>query len=141
MPADVLVDTSVWVESTRRPDGETGKTFTALVSDDRAVLAAPVWTELRIGARTPKDIEKLQTYRAELSWIEPNTRTWERAGEMGARLKQSGVTVATIDVLLAQLAIDRGITLFSLDTDFSLIAKHEPVKLYGRPARPSQAGI
>ena len=133
MPADVLVDTSVWIEATRRPDGEIGKTFAALICGDRAALAAPVWMELRLGAKTEKDVEKLQKYREEIGWIEPETATWGRAGEMGARLRKSGVTVATIDILLAQLSIEHGVTLFSLDGDFGLIAAHEPLKLFGRP--------
>lgn len=130
MPANVLVDTSVWIEATRQAGGAIGRAVVALIADDRAVLAAPVWAELRIGAKTPKDLEKLQAYRAELTWIEPTTRTWDKAGEMGARLKQAGVTVSTMDILIAQLAIDHGITLFSLDADFGFIAKHEPVTLF-----------
>lgn len=130
MPADVLIDTSIWIEAARRPDGAIGRAFKSLIADDRAVLAAPVWTELRVGAKTPRDLEKLHAYRAVLSWIEPVTRTWDQTGELGGRMRQAGVTVAMIDILIAQLAIDHKLTLFTLDTDFTHIAHHAPVTLY-----------
>jgi predicted nucleic acid-binding protein len=63
-------------------------------------------------------------------------KIWDRAKALCWKLRDSGLTVPTNDVLLAALAIESGCRLYSVDHHFEEIAKRAPLTLY----KPSYGG-
>ncbi len=49
---------------------------------------------------------------------------WERVYSFGFSLRRRGLTVPTLDILIAFLAIDKGYTLLHHDHHFRMIAEH-----------------
>lgn len=96
----------------------------------RALLLAPVAEELLIGARPGRD----QKGVAELLRLTPIETPAEvdflLAGELGSRLRRAGLTVGTIDLLIAAQTVRLGSSLWTLDAHFRLIARHSALRLY-----------
>jgi predicted nucleic acid-binding protein len=53
------------------------------------------------------------------------------AGQLGHVLSQHGITVGTVDLLIAQIAIANNLLLFTLDKHFAAVARHSSLRLYG----------
>jgi predicted nucleic acid-binding protein len=43
---------------------------------------------------------------------------------------RNGITAGTVDLLIAQISIANDLPLFTLDTHFTAIARHSPLRLY-----------
>jgi hypothetical protein len=52
------------------------------------------------------------------------------AGDLGRFLMQKEISVGTIDLLLAYIAIETNTALYSLDHHFPAIAEYAPLRLY-----------
>jgi predicted nucleic acid-binding protein len=57
----------------------------------------------------------------------------QHAAALYRRLRVRGVTAHTVDVLIAQVALDHGVMVWSLDRHLAAIASHTKLRLY-RPA-------
>jgi len=55
--------------------------------------------------------------------------THKKAGLMGFELAKKGITLGTVDLLIAQLSLENNLTLFVMDQHFKTIANHYPLKL------------
>jgi predicted nucleic acid-binding protein len=55
--------------------------------------------------------------------------TYLQAGELGYRLARKGQTMSTVDLLIAQIAIENGLSLMTYDDHFETIAGHSPLVL------------
>ena len=53
---------------------------------------------------------------------------WELAWDLAARLRKKGVSCSAADCLIAAVAILHDVPLIHCDSDFSLIAAHEPLR-------------
>lgn len=47
----------------------------------------------------------------------------KKAGLMGFELAKKGITLGTVDLLIAQLSLENNLTLFVMDQHFKTIAK------------------
>jgi predicted nucleic acid-binding protein len=52
------------------------------------------------------------------------------AGDLGRSLLQQGVSVGTVDLLIASIAISNAVSLYSFDKHFTAIARHANLRLY-----------
>jgi len=85
------------------------------------VLTGLVVTEVLQGLR--RDVDPVTKLLARWPLIEPNGfATYEAAAAIFRKARAHGVTLATVDVLLAALALEYDAELFSLDGDFELLA-------------------
>ena len=124
MPAErVVIDTSIWVDALR--GGRLVEPVRALLVDGSALLPSPVVTELLVGARPGADEEAVATVIASADALAPEAADYESAGQLGRRLRRKGVTVGTVDLLVAALAIRARAPLWSLDRHFTAMASHE----------------
>jgi predicted nucleic acid-binding protein len=48
----------------------------------------------------------------------PNPQLWEEAGDLGYALSRRGITVKTIDLLIATYALSHAVALVTTDSDF-----------------------
>lgn len=128
--ADVLVDTSVWIDFFRNPSLPTSRALAILLDDDRVCIAGPVLTELHHGCRTSKEWRHLKNLLEPLPRILVDDDLWDRVGELAYAMARKGHTLFIVDGLIACLAMQHKLFVFSLDKHFVQIAKYSELKLY-----------
>lgn len=117
----ILIDTSAWIDFFRG-DGRLADAVDDALASGEATLCGPVVTELRRGlpaSQRKQVIALLSACRV----LEAPAELWVEAGELGNRLGRKGVTVKTLDLLIAVHAIFHDTELLTADSDFRHIAK------------------
>jgi predicted nucleic acid-binding protein len=125
----ICVDTSVWVEGFRHPNGEHAVLLRRLLDEKRVLMPAPVRVELLAGM--PAALQARM--RADLSALPlalPGAASWERIESWLPRAAAAGQRFGVADLLIASLAVDERAELWSLDRDFRRMAGLGMVMLY-----------
>lgn len=126
----VLVDSSVWIEGLRRNGRLDIKVaLESLLEAYEAQLCAPVRLEVLGGARK-EDRRRLGFYFSVIPHRPARPDDWERAISLAWKLRDVGITVPWNDILIAAIAIEDCVRLYSLDAHFELISKKFPLLLY-----------
>jgi len=126
--ADVLVDTSAWIEALRGRDKRLRAMVDALLDQDRAVLCGLVELELLQGFRTGEG-ELLASLFEALPFIEVDRRDWKAAGTLLADLRAGGITIPASDGLISALCLRHDLMLLTLDKHFDHIPRLRRFKL------------
>jgi len=126
----VLVDTSVWISFFRHADHAISDRLSALLRNGNPAYTGLIATELRRGAKSAKELEVLDELFRSIEYLPMKEEYFNGAGDLGRFLMQKGVSVGTIDLLLAYIAIETNAALYSLDHHFPAIAKYAPLRLY-----------
>ena len=130
----ILVDTSAWVDFFRgvAPFAED---VDDLLETDEVALCGPVETEVRRGLRSPTERRKVIPLLAGCHRLEQPVRLWEEAGELGYVLARKGLTVKTLDLLIATYALSHGVAILTADSDFAAMRRcGVPVAVVGDAA-------
>lgn len=125
----ILVDTSVWVSAFRSAGGENARVLRQLLDDDEVALAVPVRIELLIGV-SRRDRVALRRALSALPVIHPTEQDWDRIDhwvDIASRVRQQ---FGFADLLIGAIASDNGLLIWSLDRDFSRMAKLGWLKLF-----------
>ena len=129
-----LVDTSVWSLALRRdaPDSipEVAELGRALEAGGEVFVTGLVLQELLQGFNKPKAYDQIIVYFESLPFIVPERGDYIQAADLRNKCRRKGIQVGTIDVLLAQLCIDREIEILNTDKDFLQIAKVASLKVW-----------
>lgn len=130
MPEElILADSSIWIPAFREKKNPSWlQEFQSLLINRRIAIAPPIQLELLSGARTEKEYHALAQELDALSVLEITPAVWKEAGRMAFRLRQKGITVPTVDLLIAATALFYHCTLYYHDRHFLHIAKHTPLK-------------
>lgn len=114
----ILVDTSVWIDFLNSRRGPTGDELERLIrSNAPAVLTGVVVSEVLQGLK--QNVDLVTGLLARWPLIEPEGFvTYEAAAAIYRMARGRGVTLSTIDALIAALALENDAALFSLDRDF-----------------------
>jgi predicted nucleic acid-binding protein len=125
----IVVDTSVWVASTRAPAGEVAATLRSLIDADEVALALPVRLELMAGV-AQKDRAAFRRALSALPVVVPTEDTWRTIEDWIEPAASAGHRFAVADLLIAGLAQEIGALVWSLDADFERMASLDLVRLY-----------
>jgi predicted nucleic acid-binding protein len=117
----ILVDTSAWIAFFRN-QGKAATAVDAALESGEATLCGPIVTELRRGLR-PSEHSRVLPLLAACPLLEQPDELWVAAGDLGAYLARRGVTVKTLDLLIATYAIAARVPVLTTDEDFSAIAR------------------
>ena len=112
----ILVDTSVWIAAFRGQDPESEK-LKGLLDSDSVALAAPVRIEILSGART-NDLARLKRTLSALPRFTPSPTCWERIEVWVEEATRAGQRFALGDLIIASVAAEFDLPLWSLDADF-----------------------
>ncbi len=130
---NILVDTSVWSLALRRDSPPVSQAVfrlkAALRDGENVFTTGLILQELLQGFKGPKARRRIIEGFAPLPLIVPERKDHIDAADLKVKLRQKGIQVGTIDVLLAQLCLRHGLWLLSTDRDFIHIAKHVPLAL------------
>ena len=131
----LLVDTSLWIDFTRKNSPAALKQFIApYVLDPECHLAEPVRFEMLRSAR-PEEARMLEAQFATLPSLPTPKDLWDQATVLGQACRQIGRTVLSLDLLVAAVAIHHNAVLVTFDTDFDAIASVSALRL-NRLIRP-----
>ena len=117
----MIADSSVWIDFQRAPDSEVGRELDRLLANDEVVMVGPVLTEVLQGARSEGELEFFSSHLTALWFLETNQETWVRAGELNHRLRQEGRVLALGDLIIAKLALEYNVPVYSLNGDFDRV--------------------
>lgn len=133
----ILLDTSVLSKTfRRRQPGATERRVREavdglLAGDEPLGLPAIVVQELLSGIRSEEQFAALESrLLSAFAIVHPATQDYVDAARLTNKCLTVGLNVSGIDCLIATLAISGEHVLFAIDSDFSAIARHAPLKLY-----------
>jgi predicted nucleic acid-binding protein len=126
----ILVDSSVWVDFFSSAPGRGGAELRRMVEEGEPfALAGVVIAEVLQGLiRGSGSIEQ---YLAQWELLEPRSfETYREAARIYRAARGRGIALTTIDTLIAATALEHGTSVFTLDQDFSRIARITRLQLY-----------
>jgi predicted nucleic acid-binding protein len=126
----VLVDTSVWISFFRHSNSDISARLTQLLKSGEPVYTGIIATELFRGAKSKKETDVLEELLTSIECIMTRETYFLEAGQLGHTLTRRGITVGTVDLLIAQISIANDLMLFTLDKHFADIARHSSLRLY-----------
>jgi len=126
----VLVDSSVWIEALRRNGRlEIKLAVEGLLDVYEAQWCTPVRLEVLGGAR-PDERSRLGHHFSVIPYRACDEQDWDRAISLAWTLRDKGLTVPWLDVVIAALALHDGIRLFAIDDHFKKISGLTGLTLY-----------
>ena|SRR5580704_8304946 len=130
-----LIDTSLWVDFTRTRSPRTIKRFIApFILHPDAHLAEPITFEILRHA-TVAEAKQLNKQFQTLPMLATPPLLWTQAAELGQTCRQKNISVGSLDLLIATIALRHGADVVTFDDDFQKIASvsNLQVKLLQRP--------
>lgn len=124
----ILVDTNVIINFWRNPSQKSKDIFLA---KDLAICGV-VKAELIHGAQNKRDIQRIQAALTGFEYIPIDEAVWNQMGNFLYQLRRKGISVPFQDVLIAALAINQKLVLWSEDKHFQMIQRVFPeLNLFG----------
>jgi predicted nucleic acid-binding protein len=129
----ILVDSSVWIDFFSPLPGRAGKELRRMIAyAEPFAITGVVVSEILQGLT--RDVGQIEHFLSMWDILEPTGfSTYREAAVIFRHARSKGTTLSTIDSLIAAIAIHHGAALFTLDKDFSRIARLTGLPLY----RPS----
>jgi predicted nucleic acid-binding protein len=122
----ILLDASVLIEYLRRRDARLEKAMNELDLGVCGVTRA----EVLHGAQGEEDEKTLLRLLDEFTPVILSEEIWDKLGHRLRQLRSRGVIVPFSDAVLATVALERDVHLWTYDRHFRLIADILPLKLY-----------
>ncbi|HXG10552.1 MAG TPA: PIN domain-containing protein [Gemmataceae bacterium] len=120
-PELVLIDTCIWVQFFNRPQSREKQAVDELLDDDRGALIGPILTEVLLGFRRDERADWVASLLRGLHFLEVTWDEWRAAARLGRRLMAAGHLLPLSDLMLAAVALERDLGVYSTDPHFDLI--------------------
>ena len=126
----ILVDSSVWVDFFSSSPGVAGDELRRMIEESEPfVLTGVVIAEVLQGLT--RDSARIEQFLAQWDMLEPRGfETYREAAAIYRAARARGISLTTIDSLIAAIALEHGTSVFTLDQDFSRIARITRLALY-----------
>lgn len=126
----ILVDSSVWVDFFSGSPGRGGSELRRMIEESEPfAITGVVVAEVLQGLT--RDIAAIERLLANCDMLEPvGFETYRYAAVICRAARAKGVTLTTIDTLIAAIAVEHGVKVFTLDQDFSRMAHLSALELY-----------
>lgn len=128
----ILVDSSVWIDSWNDDTGSCAQTLKKLIEDDQAVINGLIYTEITQGARNEKEFSTLEKLLRVIPILQFAEHHWLKSAKLFFDLKKKGLTVTTVDCVIAQMALETNSEIFSNDKIFRKMSPHCGLKIFSR---------
>lgn len=126
----ILVDSSVWIDFFSSSPGRAGAELRRMIEEaEPFALTGVVVAEVLQGLTG--DTRRIEQYLAQWEMLEPHGfETYREAAAIYRAARAKGITPTTIDTVIAAIALDHNANVFTLDQDFSRIARVARLALY-----------
>jgi len=130
----ILVDSSVWIDFFSSSPGRGGDELRRMIADvEPLALTGVVVAELLQGLT--RDVSHIERYLSQWEMLEPRGfRSYREAAAIFRLGRAKGISLTTVDVLIAAIALEHRASVFTLDKDFSRIARLSGLPLHPLPA-------
>jgi tRNA(fMet)-specific endonuclease VapC len=125
----ILVDTSVWIEFFRRKESSISLRLREYLKLNQTYYTGPIAVELYQGAKTSKEVEVIRQLLQTIHYVEITRSHYHHAGQISHQAARTGKIFSVVDLILAVVAYDEQLKLFSLDTHFKEISQFCPLTL------------
>ena len=129
----ILIDSSAFIEFLNRTGSPCDLVIDTLIRDDAdCVIADVVLTELLHGVKNDREFRSVRDSLLNFPILsQKGISSYVQAAELYRRCRQNGLTIrSTVDLLIAQIAMDHDAELLHNDRDFVSIASVSTLKLY-----------
>ena len=115
----ILVDSSVWVDFFRSSPGRAGAELRRMIEESEPfALTGVVVAEVLQGLT--RDAGRIERFLAQCDMLEPRGfATYRSAAAIYRAARAKGISLTTIDTLIAAIALEHRATVFTLAQDFS----------------------
>ncbi len=128
----ILVDSSVWVDFFRLSPGPAGRELRRMIDDSEPFAVTGVVVAEVLQGLT-RDAAAIEQFLAQWDMLEPaGVKTYRTAADIFRKARAKGVSLTTIDTLIAAIALEHHAAVFTLDQDFTRIATITGMQLYRR---------
>jgi len=126
----ILVDSSVWIDFFSSSPSRAGAELRRMIEEaEPFALTGIVVAEVLQGLT--RDARRIEQYLAQWEMLEPRGfETYRAAAAIYRAARAKGITPTTIDTVIAAIALEHKVGVFTLDQDFSRIARITPLTLY-----------
>ena len=124
------MDSSVWVDFFSSKPGRGGAELRRVIEENEPfALTGVVVAEVLQGLT--RDAGPIEGFLAQWDMLEPQGfETYREAATIYRTARARGVSLTTIDSLIAALALEHGVSVFTLDKDLFRIARMTGLELY-----------
>jgi predicted nucleic acid-binding protein len=116
----ILADTSVWIEFFK-PQSTFGKKLEALIMNNSVWVCGVVLFELVQGIRSEEEKAMILDALSDLEYAEMTRHLWQKTARLSASLKKKGLNLPLSDILIAAVAIEHNLKIFTLDKHYAQI--------------------
>jgi predicted nucleic acid-binding protein len=126
----ILVDSSVWIDFFSSKPGRGGAELRRMIEEsDPIALTGVVVAEVLQGLT--RDATHIEGFLAQWEMLEPEGfETYREAAAIYRTARARGISLTTIDTLIAAIALEHGTSVFTLDQDFLRIVRMTRLTLY-----------
>lgn len=125
----VLIDTSLWIEALRESGSPVARRVVArAVEPGMALVNGLILSEILRGARDEGELRRLDRLFDATTCLPLDRPTWSRAARLGYDLRRLGVTVPTVDLVIAACALEADVPLLHVDVHFAMVAAHSELR-------------
>jgi predicted nucleic acid-binding protein len=126
----ILVDSSVWIDFLSSSPGTAAAELRRLIEEaEPLALAGVIVTEILQGLT--QDASVIERFLGMWEMLEPRGfSTYREAAALFRLARAKGIGLTTIDSLIAAIALEHRAIVFTLDKDFSRIARISALSLY-----------
>ena len=125
----IVVDTSVWISALRNRQAQEALHLAELLDQDVVAIAVPTRIEILAGARATEQ-PRLSRLLSALPTLHPSDVTWQRIEQWLGGIKRAGDWFGVADLLIAGIAAENSAPVWSLDSDFTRMAKLRLIDLH-----------
>ncbi|MBS3919415.1 MAG: PIN domain-containing protein [Deltaproteobacteria bacterium] len=122
----ILADTTAWIEFFRGKS-KVADRFEMLLIENAVCTCGVVMFEVLQGIKSEGEKNKILSILATLPYFEMMKKLWQSAAELSLSLKKNGVNLPLSDILIAAIAVENDLSIYTLDNHFTLIPN---LKLY-----------
>ena len=117
----VIADTSVWVQAFRVRASQERREVDRLLAQGEIAMVGVVLAEMLQGTRSRQEFDELSLRLTALPFLSTTKETWLEVGALSYQLRQRGLTLPLVDLVIAALALGHDLEVYTLDQDFQRI--------------------
>ncbi|MGD0843358.1 MAG: PIN domain nuclease [Geobacteraceae bacterium] len=129
----LLIDASAFIEFLNRTGSREDTLIEQLIRDDEDIALADITlTEILQGIKTDREYRDVKASLLTFPLLSlHSTESYIAAAELYRKCRKKGLTIrSTVDLLIAQIALEHRATLLHNDRDFDALAQVCDIKIY-----------
>ena len=119
----ILVDSSIWIDFFNRSPGAAGNELRRLIDEgEYFALTGVIVAEVLQGLT--RNVHEIEEYLSRWDLLEPSgIMTYREAAAIFRSARAKGISLTTIDTIIAAIALEHSATVFTIDKDFAQITR------------------